>query len=754
MKNPYKIRYSAYRKMLLSFIGLTAAIITVVCIVLFLLFSRSSAKEVGSISESMLSQTSYAANIVKKQVLDLGNQLINNNDLISAMYNREIDRIQEYQAVRTLTSIQSMYPFLEFIGLYNGYTDRYINNKGISFEDEKLLLEKLDSQNQGRYIHFFPRQIVDAVSGRNKNVITFILFPGYSSYLPKKGAVVINIDEQYLNNLITELKSRSTHFLIVLDNDGTVLSHTNAGQFMTNISDASYAKRILSSDERSDNFITEVDGRRSLVTFVKSEELNWFFISANDYQDVLANINWLKTVTLTIALGMFLICLLFSIWLTNKIYYPIQKLMKKVKSSMTGVPATKQIDEFRLLSETFTGITDKVASMEPALTVARKSYLLRYIKGSQVDLSNRFEGPLVSRNFVVIVVKIDRYQSFIQERTPKEQDLLRFAICNIAQELIETLGAADTFIVDADEIGIVLQLEGDALPPDLIAVLSGIQANMTKLFHLTLTIGVGTIGYAVEQIRESYEAAITGAERRFFEGNGNIFSSGAEASNQELRESAYPVKIENKMIEAMRQNHRDALQAELNRFMEAVSQESYQAALFYLHQLLVALYKQFEVSSPVAREQAKLFMEMAFLLPKFETLEEVSDRMGKICLAICNEMEAKLKNKNNEVIDKIKEYAAAHYMKPDLSLELLADQVQWTPGYLGKVFKMHCNMAFNDYLKHVRLEKARELLIHTNDSTNEISEKIGIYNTTYFYTLFKKKYGISPAQYRSEKLKD
>jgi len=754
------IRYSAYRNMFLSFLFLTAIIIVVVCVTLFTLFSRSSAKEIGHISEAMLGQTSYAANIVKTQAMDLGNQLINNSTLITAMFHKEIDRIQEFHAVQTLANIQSMYPFIEFIGLYNGYTGRYINSKGITAKDEHVLLQSLGTQNQGMYFNLFPRQvpIPTNVGVRMANVITFVFFPGYSSYLPKKGAIVININAEYLHKLIGQLQSRSSKFQIVMDGAGTVLSHSEAGRFMTAMSEVPYARRILDSDSRSDNFVTEVDGVKSLVTFVKSEELNWYFISANSYDEVLANITHLKNVTLGIAIGMLLLCIALSIWLTNQMYNPIKNLMKKIKGNIYSEDSEeKRFDEFMVLGETLSDYSDKVSSLEPALSVAKKSSLLRYIKGSQVDLSNRYEEPLHSPYFGVIVLKIDGFQAFIQKNSPKTQELIRFAICNIAQEILESNDKMETFVIDDDEIGIVGQLQEDAFSAHLLISLSDIQENINNLFELSLTIGIGTVVGAAHQIRESYYAAKTSAENRFFEGRGQIFEYKIAVDGQSgagAKEVPYPVKSEAKIIEAILQNHKHAITHEISHFMNAVSQTTYHQALFFLNQLLIALYKQFEVSSPIARGEAGRFMELAFNLAKCETLAEVSEQMGTICLALCDEMEARTKNKNHEVIDKIKSYVEDHYAKPDLSLELLADQVQWTPGYLGKMFKTYCGMAFNDYLKHVRMEAAKKLLLQTRDSTHAISEKIGIYNKTYFYTLFKKQYGISPAQYRSQKLKD
>lgn len=749
------IRYSAYRNMILSFILLTVMIIAIVCFTLFWLFSRSSAQEIGTMSETMLGQTSYAANIVKEQAMDMGNQLLNNNTLISAMYNKKIDRIQEYHAVRTLTSIQSVYPFISFIGLYNGYTNRYINNKGIAAADEQELLDTLKTQNNEMYYHLFPRTVpIPSHNGvRHTDVITFVLSPGHSSYLPQKGAIVINIDAKYLDNLIGKLKNRSSEFMIVMDGEGTVLSHTDTGRFMSSVSAVPYAKRMLTADKKSDHFVTDVDGVRSLVTYVKSEELNWYFISVNRYDAVLANIHHLKKITLMIAFAMLLLCIALSVWLTNQIYHPLKNLMKKIKENIYNDSDLKRVNEFVVLGETFSDITAKVSSMEPALSVAQKSSLLRYIKGSQVDLSNRYEAPLIGPYFGVIMLRIDGLQRFIQHNSPKMQDLIRFAICNIAQEFTEKYGKMETFVINDDEIGLLGQLQNSAYSPHLKDALATVQENVSKLFGLSLTIGIGPVVQSAEHIRDSYYGARRNTENRFFKGRGLIFDR-TGATYESDTEIPYPARQETKIIEAIQQNHRESLTIEIAQFMEAMNGVAYHRALFFLNQLLVALYKQFEVSSPIAREEAKLFMELAFNLTQRETLAEVSEQMAQICFSLCDEMEARTKHKNHEVIDNIRTYISHHYARSDLSLELLADQVQWTPGYLGKMFKAHCGMPFNDYLKHVRLEKAKEMLLQTEDATNVISEKIGIYNTTYFYTLFKKKYGISPAQYRSEKLKN
>jgi AraC-like DNA-binding protein len=57
-------------------------------------------------------------------------------------------------------------------------------------------------------------------------------------------------------------------------------------------------------------------------------------------------------------------------------------------------------------------------------------------------------------------------------------------------------------------------------------------------------------------------------------------------------------------------------------------------------------------------------------------------------------------------------------------------------------------LSISDYIKHIRLEKAKELLIQTNYPIYEIANRVGYSDANYFSRSFSKIYGISPSQCR------
>jgi AraC-like DNA-binding protein len=57
-------------------------------------------------------------------------------------------------------------------------------------------------------------------------------------------------------------------------------------------------------------------------------------------------------------------------------------------------------------------------------------------------------------------------------------------------------------------------------------------------------------------------------------------------------------------------------------------------------------------------------------------------------------------------------------------------------------------LSISDYIKHIRLEKAKELLVQTNYPIYEIANKVGYSDANYFSRSFSKIYGVSPTMCR------
>lgn len=109
-------------------------------------------------------------------------------------------------------------------------------------------------------------------------------------------------------------------------------------------------------------------------------------------------------------------------------------------------------------------------------------------------------------------------------------------------------------------------------------------------------------------------------------------------------------------------------------------------------------------------------------------------------------LERSMSESRNEVAA-VKNYIYQHYDE-DLNLEMLAEKVYLSSGYLSFIFKKETGMNLNRYIRVFRMEKAGELLKNTNMKVAQISEKVGFSNVSYFCRSFREFYGSSPESYR------
>lgn len=82
-----------------------------------------------------------------------------------------------------------------------------------------------------------------------------------------------------------------------------------------------------------------------------------------------------------------------------------------------------------------------------------------------------------------------------------------------------------------------------------------------------------------------------------------------------------------------------------------------------------------------------------------------------------------------------------------LDLNRVADEIHLSPYYIGSLFKEYTGKHFNQYLNGLRIEKAKEILDLKSIKISDLAQKVGIPNPSYFCSLFKKKFAISPKEY-------
>ena len=105
------------------------------------------------------------------------------------------------------------------------------------------------------------------------------------------------------------------------------------------------------------------------------------------------------------------------------------------------------------------------------------------------------------------------------------------------------------------------------------------------------------------------------------------------------------------------------------------------------------------------------------------------------------------RDQNEDVISSIMHAVNDNYVSPP-TLSTLATNFGFSIPYLSMRFKEIVGIGYRDYIVKVRMEEARRLLANTDKKIAEIAECVGYNDVNFFYAIFKKVEGTSPAVFR------
>ena len=133
---------------------------------------------------------------------------------------------------------------------------------------------------------------------------------------------------------------------------------------------------------------------------------------------------------------------------------------------------------------------------------------------------------------------------------------------------------------------------------------------------------------------------------------------------------------------------------------------------------------------------------------RYDLLSSIEDNFLKVLGCYATECRKISDKKPRKEIQRIIGYIRDH-LSDELDVVTAARMAHMNESYFSHVFKMELGISFVNYINHLRIEKAEELLARTDMKVNEIAYAVGIDNPNYFSVLFKKMVGKSPNEYRN-----
>ena len=277
----------------------------------------------------------------------------------------------------------------------------------------------------------------------------------------------------------------------------------------------------------------------------------------------------------------------------------------------------------------------------------------------------------------------------------------------------------------------------------LEALLVDVKQNILKDLMNSYCIGIGTFEKTMENIEKSYKKALEALNYRIILGKNSIINY-SSIELQSIENEDRSIKVDDKL----KIYFLSGATEEIFKKNEAIYKHPINIIKEYAFSYVTAL---FDMLSEMNLQLEELSVNKYSLYKEIFEIDNIPDLknfINDVTLKTVDIINSHKRRKSNKLIDDITEYLKLNLSDSELSLTKVAQVFFINPSYLSRVFKKEVEINFMEYLTKVRIHRAMLLLNNEDLMGYEVAEMVGIPDSSYFSTCFKKYTGISISEYK------
>lgn len=749
-----------YFRLLISFLLLVLLIILSTALIFSNMYMGTIYDQLAVDSLNNLERLNSEFENIFTQCTSMNLMLRENNDVSSFLSLSSPDFATIHAADIYLQQVKNLSQYLNSIILYNRAIDFAIpsNNSDITINQFLQNDIKRLSANS-KYNMVFSFTTPSESSYPIQSDILSLIFTNYNTKdVHFNNEIIMNFDKKEIEQ---KLFGRFDGITIVTDNQGRVVFSAYNDPIEMDISNEPYFKKILASNKINGALRIDLNKDNKLITFVRSQESDLYIINIKSFNIISKTAITKRNNFIFICLVILLFFILAGFILSRSIYIPIKKITELFSTSGSGNDNEK-LDEIATISKVFEETLVQLKYLEGKTEYNNyrlKEELLRLLLKSNTipdNISTEFKDFKLSisfSNLILISLKIDNYYQIDgNERIAYESTL-----CKIIPKLLKNDFVCETAKMFEGEIALFLNFKNTETNDynTLITAMDNIRTSSTKTLKITLSIGIGGVANSMSECMKAYKKGVDMVNHRFVLGTNKIFSQNylEEILTKNIY---YPKELEDSLTASIRMNNRDSFIESLQGIIDLLKYYPYSEAASILFQIVTVCVR--TINQVTSKDNSKYYLnldEFNNIFSSLQTLNQAKDWLIKVFTEyqqMIEEINQLKNNKHYKMIEKIQDFIKNNYQNINLSVESIADMTGYTPYYCSKIFKDITGLNISDFMRQVRINKARELIGIEATKISDIPIMIGFTNVSHFYTVFKKDVGLTPAAYREHVL--
>jgi len=344
--------------------------------------------------------------------------------------------------------------------------------------------------------------------------------------------------------------------------------------------------------------------------------------------------------------------------------------------------------------------------------------------------------------FLPVIIGIVNYNDLIKNIGFDDITLYKYGFENIISEVMTEIAVVKTSNMGKELIGILLYSEKSFDYNTVRTKIKYFENVILKNFQTEL---FSVIGEETEDIVSTFEQIpllINAQNYKFINNENEILISEVSKAAPQVD---YPYFIQTEIITNINSKNQKAFATSLAKFSDYIIKNNSLNAKEWFIRLFLSISENCHNNPDIsityntleAMTNCDRISEMTDML--FRSIKYLNISPKKVTAGVEEEFD-------QIVINAIEE----EFSNPDFSIQSITERFGFTASYFGKKFKHRFNTSFNNYLLDYRLQYAIKLLFETNYTNTKIAKMCGFNSENYFITIFKKKMGLSPKEYKSK----
>lgn len=427
----------------------------------------------------------------------------------------------------------------------------------------------------------------------------------------------------------------------------------------------------------------------------------------------------------------------------------------KISASAYLLKPVEDQELYKMLDELCVAIErerDQDRSVMEALTLVNEELLLRWLNDispeqAEEGLEGHLRGflpPLLKPGTAAALVEIDDLEWKTGDMPEEERRRQIHKVMAFVRHFTAEMKLG-TFMTSQPTRFVLLA----AVPETtFLELLEELIRAVRQISPFSVTIGVGGYAYSEDELRESYRQAQAALSAKWLVGKDRLIRETRVVSPDNRFAAARTDEILERMLMAILSYDLVTIDdCLLELFYKGTPLAQKNDVYDLIIRITTKLHADLREISENLYELLKWDTHQPVLLFQFETIHDIMSWLRKRFFELSELLYAKKQKQKRKLIREIMDYVESH-LEHKITLKEVAAHFDFTPNYLGFLFKEETGEHFSEYLNELRTRRVCELLAVPTLKIYEIAERMGYKNIIYFNRQFKQSTGMTPGQYR------